>query len=152
MKQVIKITAIGFIVFALVANLHSSIFSFYGLKTNNLQGAVWANALSTTDGSSTGSGSGSSSSGAPWDSPIYHVVYCGPVYYNGSISNNGGATVTYTAPPTPYGSGSITVTYNNANSTSYSSSIGERVRQSKSCDGPDWALCFSVTAIEACNY
>jgi hypothetical protein len=40
MKKTLKISTVLLIIFAIVTNLYSSLFSFYGIKTNNLQGAV----------------------------------------------------------------------------------------------------------------
>jgi hypothetical protein len=60
MKKVLKFTAIGLVIFAVAANLHTAIFSFYGISTNNLEGAVWAQSTST---STSTSGNESSSSG-----------------------------------------------------------------------------------------
>lgn len=149
MKKLLKISAVGLIIFALVTNLYGAMFSFYGIKTNNLEGAVWASSLSTTDYSGT-SGGGTSTSGALMHSPQFHTVSCGAMAYSGSTTNHGDASVSYTTDAA--GKVTATVSYGTSSTSSYNSSIGARTRQSKSCDGSRWEWCTSTTAEEACNY
>ena len=52
MKKVFKIAGITLAVFVLVANVYSAVFTFYGVKTNNLAGAVWAQSTSSSSSSS----------------------------------------------------------------------------------------------------
>jgi hypothetical protein len=61
MKKTLKIAGISLAVLALVSNLYTAIFTFYGIKTHNLAGQVWAQSTSTST-----NGTGSSSSGLFW--------------------------------------------------------------------------------------
>jgi hypothetical protein len=61
MKKSLKIAGIALAIIALVSNFHNALFTFYGIKSNNLAGQVWAQSTSTsTNGTSTG---GSTSGG-----------------------------------------------------------------------------------------
>ena len=153
MKKTLKITAIGLVIFALVANLHSAMLSFYGIKNNKLEGAIWANSLSVTTGSSSGSGSsssGTSSSGAVWHSPIYQTVQCGDMQFSGSTTNHGAATVATTTSGT--GVVSVTVSYASVSTSSYTGTVKAHSAKMKQCDGPTIDVtCWGTTAQEACQ-
>ena len=151
MKKTLKITTVGLVIFALVANLHSAMFSFYGIKTNNLEGAIWANSLSTTSGSSSGSssGSGSTTSGAVWHSPIPQTVKCGAMQYSGTTSSHGAATVATT---TSAGVVTVTVSYATVSTSSYSGTIAAHDAKMVQCIGPTIDLsCWGTSAQEACQ-
>ena len=78
MNKSLKIAGIALAIIALVSNFHNALFTFYGIRSNNLAGQVWAQSTSTggtsTDGSTSGGGTGggtggdgSSSDGLFWD-------------------------------------------------------------------------------------
>lgn len=48
MKKILKITGITMVILALVLNLYSTLFTFYGIKSNKLPGQVWAQSTSTS--------------------------------------------------------------------------------------------------------
>ncbi len=156
MKKVLKISAIGLIVFALVANLHSAIFNYYGIKTNNLEGAVWAASLATTSGTTSGGGStggsgGSSSYGtSTFGSPVYSTVSCGTVTWSRTVFYGASGSIVGTT----YIEGGIvktSFTGNYSSSTQTSGTINARsVNYISSC--PGWSgFCTYKSAVDACN-
>ncbi len=149
MKKLLKISAVGLIIFALVTNLYGAMFSFYGIKTNNLEGAVWASSLSTTDYSGTSGGGTSSSS---WfNTPKETDIYCGTITYTTGYNGNGtaGAAGTVTA---PNGSVSASVAGGYVNSSSSTGSIQAHWAKETRCTGPlAMVLCSNVTGINACQ-
>ena len=149
MKKSLKFTAIALIVFALVTNLHSTLFSFYGLKTNNLDGSVFAATLDTTTGDGTGAGTNTNPGEAWWDSPIYSTVHCGVMFFTGNEYNHGTGTVSYTTEAN--GLVTATVSFDNGSSTSYTGSRAAHDSQMSQCIGPNWAICSGITALDACQ-
>lgn len=146
MKKLLKISAVGLIIFALVTNLYGAMFSFYGIKTNNLEGAVWASSLSTTDGSGDGTGTGTSSW---WDSPVNRVVHCEAMPFSGDQTNHGAASVSYTTDA--YGKITASVSYASSASSSYSGTVAAHDATMRQCTGNGWAICTTITAVEACQ-
>jgi len=143
MKKALKVSAIGFIIFALVTNIHTALFSFYGLKTNKLEGSVWAAGTSTSGTSS----DGTSSSAGIFNSPVYTPVQCGVMNFNGTTTNGGGATATYN-----YGTGSVSVTYANSTSITWTGSVAPHKATMIECIGPKFHLfCSNKSAISACQ-
>lgn len=158
MKKTFKIATVLLLVFALVSNIYTSLFSFYGMKTNNLPGAVWANAISETTGSS-GDGSsssgtssnGTSSSGAWFNLPKNTAIWCGTITYTTGYTGNAtaGATGTMTA---PNGSVSASIGGGYVNSTSTSGTIAAHWGEEIRCTGPiAFTWCSNVTGIAACQ-
>jgi len=148
MNKSLKIAAIALIIFALVTNLHSALFSYYGIKTNNLDGAVWATALTTTNPTSTSGGT--STSGAFWNLPVKSTVHCGVMYFSGSSTNNGGASVSYTTNVS--GTVSANVSYSTSFSGSYTGSVAAHDATMIQCTGPSAVtFCSGTTALEACE-
>jgi hypothetical protein len=158
MNKIVKISSIMLIILALVMNLHSAIFAFYGIKKGSLPNAIWAAALaSSSDGSSssggTSSGGGSnsgSSDNLPWQQPTKHPVFCNTLYYAGSVSNHGDATVSVTTDST--GKETVSVNFSSSSSTNYTGSIAARWTDEIRCDGPTALVwCTNVSPIEACT-
>jgi len=147
MKKLLKISAVGLIIFALVTNLYGAMFSFYGIKTNNLEGAVWASSLSTTDYSGT---SGGDSSSGWFDSAVYTPVQCGAMPYSGSTTNHGDASVSYTT--NAAGTVTATVSYGTSSTSSYSGTVAAHTATMVQCTGQKFQwFCSGITAQEACK-
>lgn len=156
MTKAIKIAAVALVVFALVANLHTALFTFYGMKTSNLAGAVWANSLSTTDdtgGTTTGGGSTgdeSSSGDAPWNKPVYTTIRCGEKQYSVTTSNHGAVSISYVT--NQNGQVSIHVNYGEVTSGKVTGTIAAHNATMVECVGPAaWVICINRTAMEACE-
>jgi len=70
MKKVLKLSAIAMVILALVLNFHTAMFTFYGIKTNNLAGQVWAQSTSTST-STNGNGTGGDGTGGDASSGVF---------------------------------------------------------------------------------
>lgn len=153
MKKSFKIATVMLIVFALVSNMYTALFSFYGMNTNNLPGAVWANALSTTTGSS-GEGSssnGTSSSGAWFNEAKRTNIYCGQITYTTGYSGNATAGAAGSVKGLN-GTMSASIGGGYINSTSSSGTIAAHWAEEIRCTGPiSWTYCTNVTGIAACQ-
>lgn len=149
MKKLLKITAVLFIIFALVTNLYATLFSYYGIKTNNLEGAVWASSLATTSNSSGGS-SGTTGTSTWFNLAVNTSVQCGAMNYSGSTTNHGAASVSYTT--SPAGTVTATVSYASGSSSSYTGTIPAHTATMVQCVGPLAAtFCLNTSAQEACQ-
>lgn len=156
MKKALRITTVALIGFAIVSNLYTSLFTFYGIKTNNLQGAVWANALATTGGSSSGSssGSGTTTSGTNqgwFNTGMPNKIWCGEIKFvaNFNGGQTAGASGTVTDPATGAISASVSGGY--VMSATASGTIAAHWANENRCTGPlaiTW--CTDVTGINAC--
>jgi len=144
MKKTIRIIAIGLIVFALVTNLHAAIFSFYGIRTNSLQNAIWASSLT----SSTPSG-GTTGSTASFFAGVNTPVQCGEMKFSGSTTNHGAASVSYTT--SPAGTVTATVSYATSGTTTYTGSVAAHSATMVQCIGPLTWWCSNVSAQDACQ-
>lgn len=157
MMKAIKIAAVALVIFALVANLHTALFSFYGMKTSNLAGAVWANSLSTTDGTSgtttggSSTGDESSSSDTWYNQPVRKTIHCGEKKYSQTTSNHGAVSVSYITNP-QNGQVSIHVNYGAVTTGTVTGSIAAHDATMIECVGPiAWVICVNRTAVEACE-
>jgi len=156
MMKAIKIAAVALVIFALVANLHTALFTFYGMKTSNLAGAVWANSLSTTDdtGGTTGGGSTgdeTSSDGAWYNQPVRRTIRCGEKKYSVTTSNHGAVSVSYITNP-QNGQVSINVSYGAVTSGEVTGTIPAHDATMIECVGPiAMVICINRTAQEACE-
>ncbi|QHS61271.1 hypothetical protein [Chitinophaga agri] len=147
--KILKFSAIGLIVFALVSNVYSSVFTYYGIKTNHLDNSVMAVTLaSSTSGSSSGGSTDVTGTTGVFDAPKYTTVKCGTVYFSGSQSNTGAATVSYTT----NNAGGVTVTVSFSSNGGYTGSVGPHDATMVQCIGPDHVIwCSSVGAVDACK-
>lgn len=146
MKKAIKITAVGLIIFALIANIQSSIFSFYGFKDNELHAAVWSQANSTSTGGSS-SGSGSSTSG------IFEAEHPGTVQCPASIwFKSEYFTAGYKVGVTFIENGIIKTDYHGSYSYHIDTHGGVDAHQGTTmvCYGWGWG-CTPISATQACQ-
>lgn len=144
--------AIGLIIFAIATNLHTAIFSFYGLKTNNLDGAVWAQ---TSSSSTNGYNPGDHSA------PIWMVannsIPCGNATYTinstTTINKNRGIAVTVSFVAGLFlGSTTASGNYTSNSTSSYSfiQTVGAHNSIATICNPGGGQSCTPRNAIAAC--
>lgn len=149
MKKALKITAAGLVIFALVTNLYSAIFSYYGIKTNNLEGVIWANSLATTDGSSSSTSTNVTSTSNIFHAAINTSIECGEIRYSGSTSNIVSGSASFSTNAT---SGVISVSFSSNGGVAYTGTIPPHRATMVECVAPTYDIfCTNKPAISACS-